>query len=816
MLFLLLVGVFQTAQAAAGVVAQGEDPADREPTILVDGRPEYRLEHFLEMYREPAAVFTVEDVISGAARNQFKGVDSATVALGQTSDAVWFRAKLKNVSDQWQDVSWAIRYIFIERLDIYRIEDGNVVDHLQMGKDFPYSARRVDMAPYVYPLGLAPDEQAEIIWRVKSGVPMLLPFYLLDRDRLARMDRDYSVYLGVFFGLMSGLVLYNLFLFFGVRDRSYLYYVCFVVFCTLLQLALMGALDKYTPSAVLLNRINGNLSSSLTVMFAILFAMRILNANNFPSWVQRTANGLAVFFFLCAIGSVLNLKNIHIVLTLSGSVVSTLVCVLAVYNISKKHFGNYYFLIAMVVWTLGVGVSTFLYMGLVPYTDFTVWTLPIVSVVLATLLSFTLAAQINDLRKQQVQSLLAAREAQTESRAKSQFLAQMSHEIRTPMNGVIGMADLLRQTKLDVQQKQYLDIIVNSGRTLLTIINDILDFSKIAAGKMDLEIRPIDFKQIVRECIQLFTLPAEEKAIYLKKDWKEGASPIIYGDSTRLRQVLTNLLSNALKFTEKGGITLRVKPCLRDSEPYLQVEVEDTGIGISVENQQRLFSAFSQAEASTTRRFGGTGLGLAISKQLVELMGGEIGVRSEEGVGSIFWFTLRAQPGEALAVSQSGAVSQAGAALKSNADVALQEENPQGAQQLHEPLPERYVLVAEDNLVNQKVIGVMLKKLGMRFDIAENGKEAVLKYMEANSPYDLVFMDCEMPEMDGYQAAKEIRSYEHAKGMAAVPVVALSAHVMDEHLQAVKDSGMNDALAKPLTLDTLECTLRRYLASRNS
>lgn len=886
----------------------------------------YELSPYIEYLEDKSGKLEIEDILLDYKDSDLwqQNPEDTIPNMGFTQSAYWFRITIVNPTEYPFVRLLELAYPLIDSVSMYQYEGDELMANFIAGNKILFRSRPIKHRHLVFPLEVTAETQSQIYLRVMSGNGIQLPLHMWEERVFWTHDQADLAWQFLYYGLMGVMIIYNLFLAWGVRDKVYLFYVLTMASVAGFQMILHGSAHQFLwPMWPEWNALSMAIFIALSNAIAGIFSNYMLRIEEkAPNFYFVLRISIMLSFLCAAISPFVPYGVIVPIEALLVTLSSTIVAIVCIKRWPDGERDARIFAVAWIVFVMGCLMMALNKFGLLPYTWWTENLVQVGSAFETILLSLALAARINRLREDKVQlqkAQLEIREkeissekqlleAKYESKAKSDFLAVMSHEIRTPMNGVLGVLDLLKETPLDQKQNQMVATIQSSGRLLLNIINDILDFSKIEAGKLELESIALNIQQIISDSVAIYSGNASQKQLMLAYYIDPEIPEYVKGDTTRLKQVIYNLLGNALKFTDKGHVFIRVT--LKESDEHIKMirfEVIDSGIGLSQEQQDRLFDSFTQADKSTSRKFGGTGLGLAISKKLVEAMGGKIGLSSHVGEGSTFWFDAQMQTHEDYKNTVAPEKKQqilicsdylplidfVASGLNSNfcsvqpvilsgyqtqipqfnisfdKALVLIEKNPtiepkvcgylaENNQLDHgqiivfnhthrndqlslnnlvvfDPpfninqmlgydttvfkrtkqdkiedesteatLSDLHILIAEDNPVNQMVIKGMLKPLVGDVDIANNGKEALNKFKGSSKPYDLIFMDCEMPEMDGYEATTQIREYEQKNGNEQpVKIVALTAHAFEEFKEKAFAVGMNAHLTKPINRSTL-------------
>lgn len=721
---------------------------------------------------------TWQSVYSSDPEQNWQRSDTFNNAIGYYDGTIWAKAVLDNNTTEGE---WRLRIpnSFIQFLDVYVIDSqGNLQSEYHTGSHRRYRERPIANRYFVFPFELQQHKKTTVLIKIKSQFGIYVPCEIYSEKTFNEIDVTGALWLGSFLGIIVVMAIYNLFLYFSTGQLAYLCYVVFVLCNFLYQASHTGIASQLLwPNQFWIIEQSFYFFSVLTFLSASIFIYVFLD-------MHRDGPFLRYFsYFLIGSWTLLAIANFFIQIEYTQNICNLLGLVSCLFALSVGAYKYFlgveiakYFTIAWFTMVSATFLVILKYAGVWPNLTYAEMIQKIGTVVEVVLLSLALGVKIKQLRQEKQQAQSEALSAQQQNRAKSTFLATMSHEIRTPINGVLGITDLLMDTSLNKQQSEWLSHIKTSGHTLLRVINDILDYSKIEAGKLEIEHISLSLPEIIASCRAVFQSQSKVNGIQLLIQIDDALNTPVLGDPTRIRQMLLNYLSNAFKFTHHGSITINAELIQQKcNQPLFRLSVTDEGIGIDPEKCQNLFTEFTQAETDTTRQFGGTGLGLSITKRLAELMGGSVGVKSELGKGSTFWFDIPYQPTSTTERQNKEHEFDSTAFSQFN----------------------RKVLIAEDNKVNQVVIKNMLRKMGLQIDLCENGVQVVEQFKAAPEEYHLILMDCEMPELNGFDATKFIRAYERVKGLNPIPIIALTAHAMEESHQQCFASGMWDVIVKP-------------------
>ncbi len=916
--------------------------------------------HFLE---DKNGTMDIMQVVRASHLGRFKRCKRTSPGFGFTSSVFWFKFTLSNPGPKTVTRYLEIEYPLLDYVDLYVPLPDSGYRIYKEGDRQSFFHRPIKYRNLVFILSIPAKTTQDYYLRVKTSSSLNLPTRLYTQAGFIDKVENEETALGFYFGILFAMLAYNLILFFTIREAVYLYYVLFVIFYFLFQLDLTGLAFKYIwPESIYWANESLPFFILVAYLFGTMFTRQILNSRKYAPFLDKI-----LFFFMiisagCAALSLVIPYEISIkVATLITMTV--LVHILAGFLcLSRGYRPARYYALAWSISMAGVSIYAMKSFGLLPNNFVTVWGLQIGSAWEVILLSMALSDRLSLLQKEkdQIQSeytrkleeanlrleefaktleekvrqrtrelersnallkkqaeemRLAEERAERASKAKSDFLANMSHEIRTPLNAITGITALALEMDLPDKLRSYLNIIKASANSLLNLVNDILDLSKIEAGKMELEETDFQLLDVMENMADMFTEIASEKSIEFIIDVDANVPNLLIGDPMRLGQLLTNLVSNAIKFTDKGQVLLSCTLLSQDPQhAHLSFKVSDTGIGIEKDRLDYLFDMFTQADSSTTRRFGGTGLGLTICKRIASLMGGNIRVQSELGKGTTFTFDVRLKKSTQKDLWKSPSLDAQEDTyfflITENQDIAsslknillrlgIKQDNikkkkyeeatsgqmglsdkeiylvdvnshkmdravqlarsssmgrllllvpfgfeskfkdqllrknfatvtkPATVQRmageltdLVQPEPKmdaelltdhsiRFtdlnILVVEDNEINQMVAKEILEKYGAKVDFAFNGKEALKKALPS---YDIIFMDIQMPEMDGYEATRQLRA---KKEFAETPIIAMTAGVFKEDRQRCFQAGMNDFVLKPVTPESVLRVLKKWV-----
>lgn len=780
--------------------------ADAPTLAVAEPARSYSMQNALQYWRDDAGTIDIDALLEQEKRLPWGMLDKGTPNFGFDSRPYWYRLHLSNELDREVDLMLEIDYPVLDYVDLYVIDSEGQRNTYHFGDKIPFNERNIKHTNFVLPLELNAKQRVSLYLRVQTNGAHQIPVTLWSAASFQEQDVRRMMGQGAYFGIMVVMVVYNLFVFFSVRDTSYLYYVAAVASFAIFQATLHGFSFQYLwPNAIYWNDTAISISLSMFGLTGSLFVLSFLQLKQHSRGYYQLLFWYAVLNASLVVGAFVLPYETSIKLSSFVGIFGNIIALVpGIHLLLKGHKHARYFIAGWSIFLTATFTLALNKFGMVPQSFLTEYGVQIASVLEVVMFSFALADRINFMRQEKERLETNAKQALLESnrsleesnRLKDEFLATISHELRTPMNGVLGCLENMEESHTPVNP--YQKAARQSATEMMRLVERILGYTEIQSGQLKLHLQAFDLTACCQKVVEKFAPLAETKRLPLLLTVDAQLPAQVVGDENHIAQVLDALLDNAIKFTDTGRVELQVRLQNQD-EIRQQVDVNfcvcDTGKGIPTESVQKIFEKFRQIDGSFQRRQGGLGIGLAISQNLVQAMGSLIHYASADPSGSRFSFTLTL-PYEPITKET---IPNETIEAKSNTTAAP----------LNVPLDlnGKHVLVVEDNPVNQMVMKGKLKKQGANVIVADNGQIAVELIQQ--QPVDLVLMDCQMPVMDGFEATRAIRQL--GGRYASVPIIAVTANAMSQDRDRCLASGMNDYLAKPVDVEQLWATLQKWL-----
>ena len=755
---------------------------------------------------DPDSTMTLENALSRFQQGEFQS-EKASLNFGYQNSAFWFVFMIHVPTDsqrlRTRDIIIELNYPHLDHIEFYKLaSDGSIMTHKVMGDTLPFSRRTLDNNLYTLPDKILTGITYQYWIKVKTTSSVQLHPSVWDKDQYIEARNDTQIAYGFYFGVLMIMAVYNLFIGFSTKDRSYFYYFGYITVFCLVQACLWGYAFQYLwPTMPAINKFALPTLMVTSLIFGSAFARSFLSTKEHSPLFHKLLSGIIILALGIVLINFVLTYELRIRLAIYFSFITVIILLLSGVAVARQgvHSARL-FLWAWTTMLLGVVIYGLAALGVLPSNAITRHASQIGSAIEVILLSFALADRINRMKaekravelqakmalQRKNQELQDALQQLTKSNTlKDEFLATISHELRTPMNGIEGSLQIVKNAAQDKTSKQHIDAAFQSAHHMTQLVESLLEYSELQSGSWQLNEKSFCLENLLKECTESVQQEFVNHNIKFIVKRDIHIKHQLIGDPDRLNHLIFQLLDNALKFTQQGSVTMTVKASEANEgeDCDLVISIADTGIGIKPSHLQSIFDSFRQADGSFSRQYGGLGIGLSICKAIVDHMGGTISVESLPNQGSCFTLSVKLQKGALL-------------------------EQPVSARQTFAQPPR--ILVVEDNPVNQMTLIAMLKKLGCHVDKASNGEEAV-RACDGQS-FDMILMDCQMPVMDGFDATRAIRQLDNPN--RDIPIVAVTANAMSGDRDRCLAAGMNDYMKKPIKPDAIRGCLFHWLESK--